>query len=98
MSGYMISKRFDELKSTLIESLPSHTMLNNVSVGAIEINGLMIILKNRYDDISTMPFQHYRENHDFNHHYKELQGKAVIFDIKLLNRRGRQALMDFYYS
>lgn len=97
MSGYMINKKLEELKTTLAQSLPSQTMLNNVSIGAIEINDIMIIIKNRYEDIPTMPFEYYSEQHDYGHHYKELQGKAIIFDIKLLNIRGKQALMDFYY-
>ncbi|PLS07688.1 hypothetical protein [Bacillus halotolerans] len=97
--GYKRSEKFEELRSVLRHSLPSRTMLNNVSIGAIEINGMLIILKNRYDVYNShdISFIHYNEKHDPNYHYSELKGKDVIFDIQLLNKAGRDALMDFYY-
>lgn len=98
MGVYRTSQEFEELKQTIGRSLPNRRMTELVRFGAVEINGMMVVFKNRLDTYESVSFEHYGERHDMEHHYKELQGKAIIFDIDLLNRAGREALMNYYYG
>ena len=85
-----------ELAEILRTSLPSKRMLEVVSIGAVKVGSKLIILKQRpsyefKEDEAVL----YSERHDIGHHYKEIQAKTVIFDTKLLNLRGQEAIKEF---
>lgn len=88
--------KIEQLKETLRFALPSRTMLHNVSFGAIEVSGVLIVLKNRTDYFDVDSIIRYDKQEKMNHHYEELKGKSVIFDKSLLNIRGRKALREFF--
>jgi NADH pyrophosphatase NudC (nudix superfamily) len=71
-------------------------MLEVVSIGAVKIGDELIVLKQRpmYDLVEENMIT-YNEVHDMNYHYQELIAKSVIFDQKLLNLRGRQAIEEY---
>ncbi|PGO60609.1 hypothetical protein [Priestia megaterium] len=85
------------LKMELRLSLPSKMMLEVVNFGAIEVDGELIVLKNRYPKNYVFhpdSFIHYDEWHDMHHKYKEIEKKNVIFDKSLLRPRGLRAIED----
>lgn len=81
----------EELKS----SLPSMRMLHVVAVGAVEVGNRLIILKNRFTEISSFSKDQFETLSSWNESYEDLHGKMVIFDHSLLNMRGKRAIKEW---
>lgn len=96
----MIGRSDNMDKQTLIKelrySLPSKRMLDVVRCAVVKVNDELIVLKNRYD---FQPMENlmikYDEVHDMSHDYKEIQGRSVIFDVKLFGQRGQRAIQEY---
>jgi hypothetical protein len=94
-------ERKNHLLNELRYGLPSKRMLEVVSIGALKFDGKTVIIKCRYEDrdlprmLEQNPFVTYNDwTNSHNHHYKEILSKNVIFDRKLLSRRGLLALVE----
>ena len=95
--GEEVMTREEELVEELRCSLPSKQMLDIVSFGAVEINGMLITLKSRYGYgylFHPNSITRYYKPYFDTHNYEELQGKNVIFSTEVFSRRGLLALIE----
>jgi hypothetical protein len=86
----------EQLIEELRVSIVSKRLLEVVSIGAVEVGGDLIILKQRPSyEFNREEAITYSEQQPMGYPYKELIAKTVIFDHKLFNRRGHKAMFDY---
>lgn len=87
----------EELIQELKYGLPSKQMLDVVSYGAVDINGWLIPLKDRYEDGFMFPtdsITYYSKSYFDTHNFEELIRKNVVFAPEVFGRRGLLALIE----
>lgn len=88
-----------ELIQELIYSLPSKRLIEVVNVGAVRVGNEYVILKQRPGyEFKLEESIHFVENLGWQHDYKEILGKSVIFSGNAIGNRGVEAINKFLES